>query len=343
MRALSIGTAAVLVGSAALAQDAPPAPEPVITRPDWVKRPSGDDLAAVFPAEALKRGQDGRATLSCEVSVEGTLQRCRVVDETPRGLGYGHAALALAPQFLLKPKTVDGKPVAGGVVRPTIVFKTGGPTGGRSAPSSGGGAKYVTRPIWIEAPTRAQVAAAYPAGLKASGGKAQVQLDCGLDAAGRTTGCTVAAEEPKGGGAGRAAMTLARSFRTEPTLGPSGTSVRGARVRIPVTFAPSLLAGEVQQIARPEWGRLPEATAVASGFPAKAKAAGVQGGGATLDCRVQAGGRIADCSVLRETPAGMDFGQAALALAPSFAMSAWTSDGRPVDGARVRIPVRYQE
>jgi protein TonB len=81
---------------------------------------------------------------------------------------------------------------------------------------------------------------------------------------------------------------------------------------------------------------------VAALFPARAKAAGVTRGDVTLSCAVQAGGRVGQCSVARETPPVLGFGDAVLALAPSFAMSAWTSDGRPVDGARVRIPIRYE-
>ncbi len=99
----------------ALAVVAPPsAPllrEPRITDPDWLRRPSADDIARYYPDRAQRQGVEGRATLSCEVDVSGKLQRCAVADETPGDQGFGKAALELSRQFLLKPMTRDGEAV----------------------------------------------------------------------------------------------------------------------------------------------------------------------------------------------------------------------------------------
>lgn len=60
MHRVATGLAACLLASGALAQ-APSQPTgPTITRPDSVKKPSSNDLAAVFPAEALRRGISGK-------------------------------------------------------------------------------------------------------------------------------------------------------------------------------------------------------------------------------------------------------------------------------------------
>ncbi|MCI3135574.1 energy transducer TonB family protein [Phenylobacterium aquaticum] len=65
---------------------------------------------------------EGYATISCLVDAGGALTDCAVVDEGPAGLGFGAAAVSLSSSFHMRPKTVDGAPVAGGDVRIPIRF-----------------------------------------------------------------------------------------------------------------------------------------------------------------------------------------------------------------------------
>lgn len=100
--------------------DAPVAPP--VTQPDWVIRPTGADLADVYPPEAAKTGVGGAVTIGCAVAADGRLAKCQVEREDPVQAGFGEAALKLSERFQMKPMSRDGHPVSGGVVRIPIRF-----------------------------------------------------------------------------------------------------------------------------------------------------------------------------------------------------------------------------
>lgn len=81
--------------------------------PLWLQHPNADDIQKVYPRAAQPNRDTGVVELVCKVNAESRLEDCKIGSETPPDLGFGEAALKLAPKFKMR-KTVNGKPVAVG-------------------------------------------------------------------------------------------------------------------------------------------------------------------------------------------------------------------------------------
>ncbi|WP_374468372.1 TonB family protein [Phenylobacterium sp.] len=90
--------------------------------PQWVERPTGADIADVYPPQAAAQNLGGLALITCRVNGEGRLERCALLKEDPAGAGFGEAALRLSDRFRMTTTASDGASTAGAEVRIPIRF-----------------------------------------------------------------------------------------------------------------------------------------------------------------------------------------------------------------------------
>ncbi|MDG2523311.1 TonB family protein [Caulobacter segnis] len=112
--------------AACAAWAAAPAEPQLITAPDWISRPSGSDLATLYPAAAKAKGEAGKGMIECRITAEGTLNACTVVKEEPLEAGFGPATVALADKFRMAPLSKDGVATAGGKIRIPVLWRAPG-------------------------------------------------------------------------------------------------------------------------------------------------------------------------------------------------------------------------
>jgi bla regulator protein blaR1 len=98
----------------------------------WSKKPTGDDMIRLYPAEALAKDLTGDVTMSCKVGADGRLNGCTTDRATVSGdtgpapaadPGFGAATLELAKLFQMEPTDRQGAPTVGAVIRIPVRFR----------------------------------------------------------------------------------------------------------------------------------------------------------------------------------------------------------------------------
>lgn len=88
----------------------------------WAEKPEGAEMRKVYPPAAVEANKEGLAKVRCRIVETGRLADCAVVSEDPPGLGFGAAALALAPKFRADLSNPENGLSAGRVVTIPVRF-----------------------------------------------------------------------------------------------------------------------------------------------------------------------------------------------------------------------------
>ena len=309
-------------------------PPPAIVGPRWAKLPSADDMASVYPPKAMQHGVGGRVVLSCLVGTGGALGACAVVSETPADMGFGAAALALSPTFLMSPATLDGKPVAGGVVRIPIIFSI---PGGASTVTLSDHRLYRAL-VWARQPSRSDVLAAVPSSPSGTDPDGTVVLQCWLDFAGRLVNCRVVTAKPSANFEA-AALKLARQFeaKLDPEKGPTRDDAVNIVIHLWAGLPTDRDVPRMPPLRAFELTILKPASAARLALPDAAVTAGLASAWAEVECAVAEAGRLASCRAVGEEVKGVGLGAVAEQASADIVVATWNDQGESTLGRKVRL------
>lgn len=188
-------------------------------------------------------------------------------------------------------------------------------------------------PNFEQAPSVAQMVAAWPARAKAAGVGGKVLLTCEIGRDKHPRDCA-ALKEPGGNfGFGAAARKLAELMVVDTP------DIAGRNVFIPVNFDAALLSGSAT-VTQPVWAEKPAIQDFQATFPKTEN--GVNDVRVVLGCTIQPDGALGACSIAQETPPGQGYGAGAMELASKFKVTPWSADGSPTIGATIKLPIHYQ-
>lgn len=96
--------------------------------PRLLRGPSAADIVREAPPAARRARVTGLVNIRCELRPDSRLENCRVLNETPAGMGLGDAAIRVAlARFRFVPPMRNGQPVTRCGIPLGIQFNLGGP------------------------------------------------------------------------------------------------------------------------------------------------------------------------------------------------------------------------
>jgi TonB family protein len=202
-----------------------------VTAPDWVRRPTPEEMLKAYPRAALAAHAGGVTTLECMVTEAGRLDGCKVLAEDSGRAEFRAATLKLASKFEMRPVALDGRPVAGNPVRLAVRWTPpGGLKPGTPAPLA-----VIAHPDWLRRPNGDDLGRYFPPNALEKGVDGHAAIECTVLFDGTLSECHVLSEAPEGAGFGRATLRTASRFKMRPQT-MDGVSVSGAYVVIPVAW-----------------------------------------------------------------------------------------------------------
>src|SRR5471030_845086 len=178
------------------------------------------EFVAIWPGAAYRAGADAKVILSCKINIHGLAEWCGIKSESPAGKGFGAAALQMRPTFKLKPAMGADGPMEA-MMTIAVKFKAPDPqfdsgTNFLANRMPMNAVTMLSRPVWAEAPSFSDLAAAYPA----QGGNQEgyVVAHCQVLSSGLLKNCQMVKEFPAKKGFAHAAMGIVHKFKVTTEL-----------------------------------------------------------------------------------------------------------------------------